>query len=387
MPADGPSSGPFSGLTVLDLTRVLAGPYCTMVLSDLGARVIKIEVPEKGDDARHFGPYMGAVSAYFASLNRGKESIALNLKDDADRAIFHDLLASADILVENYRAGVMDKLGLGWDVLHEQYPRLIYAAVSGFGHSGPYAERPAYDMVVQGMGGVMSLTGQPDGPPTRVGTSVGDITAGLFTTIGIASAVYDRERTGEGMKIDVGMLDCQVAILENAIARYVATGDTPKPLGARHPSIVPFEAYATADGHLIIAAGNDSLFAKLAEALGKPEWADDPRYLTNSDRAHHVAALKIEVEAALADHMTGHWLKVLEAAGVPCGPINNVAEVLADPQVLARNMVVSVEDAETGKLSMAGNPIKLSAYDDPSVRGAIPRLDEHRESLLRDLKK
>ena len=382
-----PTDGPFSGLTVLDLTRVLAGPYCTMVLSDLGARVIKIEVPEKGDDARHFGPYLGEVSAYFASLNRGKESIALNLKDDADRAIFGDLLAGADVLVENYRAGVMEKLGFGWDVLHEKYPRLIYAAVSGFGHSGPYAKRPAYDMVVQGMGGVMSLTGQPDGPPTRVGTSVGDITAGLFTAIGTASALYDRERTGTGMKIDVGMLDCQVAILENAIARFTATGDIPGPLGARHPSIVPFEAFATADGHLIIAAGNDGLFATLAKALGKPEWADDARFRTNSDRAAHVDALKREVEAVLSDEPTSHWLSLLEDAGVPCGPINNVADVLADAQVKARNMVVHTEDAEAGKLTMAGNPIKLSAYDDPGVRGTIPRLDEHRDALLRDFKK
>ena len=382
-----PSDGPFSGLTVLDLTRVLAGPYCTMILSDLGARVIKVEVPDQGDDARHFGPYVGDVSAYFASLNRGKESIALNLKDDADKFVFNDLLAGADIIIENYRAGVMEKLGFGWDVLHQRFPELIYAAVSGFGHTGPYARRPAYDMVVQAMGGVMSLTGHPGGPPTRVGTSVGDITAGLFTAIGIASAVYDRVQTGQGMKIDVGMLDCQVAILENAIARYVATGDIPGPLGARHPSIVPFEAYATGDGHIIIAAGNNALFAKLAEALHRPELVSDPRYLTNKDRARHVDDLKTEIETALATRPTTHWLEVLEGAGVPCGPINDVAQVLADPQVLARNMVVTVDDQEAGRLAMAGNPIKLSAYADPGTRGPIPRLDEHRSQLLDELKK
>ncbi len=382
-----PISGPFSDLVVLDLTRVLAGPYCTMILSDLGARVIKIEVPGHGDDARHFGPFVGEMSAYFASLNRGKESIALNLKDDSDKAVFHDLLAGADILVENYRAGVMEKLGFGWDTLHETYPSLIYAAVSGFGHSGPYATRPAYDMVVQAMGGVMSLTGHPGGPPTRVGTSVGDLTAGLFTTIGIASALHDRARTGEGMKIDVGMLDCQVAILENAIARYVATGEVPGPLGARHPSIVPFEAYQTGDGHIIIAAGNNSLFGKLAEALERPDLASDPRYLTNADRAQHVDDLKADMEASLTTRPTAAWLEILETAGVPSGPINDVAQILADPQILARNMVVSVADPEAGEIAMAGNPIKLSAYDDPDHRGPVPRLDEHRSRLLDELKK
>ncbi|NQU55907.1 MAG: CoA transferase, partial [Rhodospirillales bacterium] len=220
--------GPLTGITVIDLTRVLAGPYCTMVLADLGARVLKVETPAGGDDARNFGPFIGTEdkqkSAYFMSLNRGKESIALNLKDDADKLIFEQLLIEADILVENYRPGTMEKLGYGWDTLHEKYPRLIYAAASGFGHSGPYSKRPAYDLVVQGMGGVMSLTGHPGGEPTRVGTSVGDITAGLFTTIGINAALYHRQQSGLGQKIDVSMLDCQVAILENAIARYAATG-------------------------------------------------------------------------------------------------------------------------------------------------------------------
>ena len=229
-------TGPLSGIVVIDLTRVLAGPYCTMMLSDLGARVIKVERPEVGDDARQIGPFVGGKSAYFMSLNRGKESIALDLRDDGDRDVFERLLEGADVLVENFRPGAMEKLGYGWDVLHDRHPRLIYAAASGFGHSGPYSKRPAYDMVVQGMGGIMSLTGQPGGPPTRVGTSVGDITAGLFTAVGVTTALYHRAVTGEGQKIDVAMLDSQVAILENAIARYQATGDVPGPLGARHPS-------------------------------------------------------------------------------------------------------------------------------------------------------
>ena len=248
--------GPLTGITVIDLTRVLAGPYCTMVLADLGARVIKVEPPERGDDARHIGPFLdrddgdggdggdgGRKSAYFMSLNRGKQSIALDLKAEADRGIFDALLARADVLVENYRPGVMDKLGYGWAALHQRHPRLIYAAASGFGQTGPYARRAAYDMVVQAMGGIMSVTGHPGGPPTRVGSSIGDITAGLFTAIGVNAALYHRERTGRGTMIDVAMLDGQIAILENAIARYQATGTAPGPLGARHPSITPFAAF------------------------------------------------------------------------------------------------------------------------------------------------
>ena len=240
--------GPLADVTVLDLTRVLAGPYCTMVLADLGARVIKVERPGGGDDARAIGPFVKGQSAYFMSLNRGKESISLDLRDPADREIFEKLLPRADVLVENYRAGVMEKLGYGWETLHSRHPRLIYAAASGFGHTGPYAGRPAYDLVAQGMGGLMSLTGQPGSEPTRVGTSIGDIAAGLFTAVGVNAALYHRQLTGDGTKIDVAMLDCQVALLENAIARYVATAQVPGPLGSRHPSITPFDAFACADG-------------------------------------------------------------------------------------------------------------------------------------------
>ena len=279
-----PSAGPLTGITVIDLTRVLAGPYCTMILADLGARVIKVEAPGHGDDARHIGPFIGGKSAYFMSLNCGKESIALNLKDDVDRAIFERLLAGADVLVENFRAGAMDKLGYGWEPLHERYPRLIYAAASGFGQTGPYRLRPAYDMVVQAMGGVMSLTGHPGTPPTRVGTSIGDITAGLFTAAGVNAALYHRAQTGDGMMIDVAMLDAQVAILENAIARYFATGEVPGPIGSRHPSITPFEAFATADGHIVIAAGNDDLFARLCASIGRGDLASEASFASNEQR-------------------------------------------------------------------------------------------------------
>lgn len=380
-----PAEGPLSGITVIDLTRVLAGPYCTMVLADLGARVVKVEVPGRGDDARHIGPFVQGKSAYFMSLNRGKESIALDLKDGGDRRAFESLLAGADVLAENFRAGTMDKLGYGWERLHRDYPRLIYAATSGFGATGPYAQRPAYDMVVQAMGGIMSLTGHPGSPPTRVGTSIGDITAGLFTAAGVNAALYARERTGEGVMVDVAMLDCQVAILENAIARYFATGEVPGPIGSRHPSITPFEAYATEDGYVVIAAGNDALFARLCVVLGRDELAAEPRFATNAARTEHHDDLKREIEAVLAARPAAAWLSALEDAGIPCAPIQDVAQVLADPQVRSRNMVVSAEDAETGTLQMAGNPIKLSGYPDPSTRAPAPALDADGARIRREV--
>jgi len=379
--------GPLDGIRVIDLTRVLAGPYCTMVLADLGAEVIKVERPGVGDDARHIGPFIGGKSAYFMSLNRGKQSIALDLKDNIDRETFLALLGSADVLVENYRPGTMDKLGLGWDVLHEKFPRLIFAAVSGFGQTGPYAKKPAYDMVVQAMGGIMSLTGHPGGPPTRVGSSIGDITAGLFTAIGINAALYERATTGKGKLIDVSMLDAQVAILENALARYTATGEVPGPLGARHPSITPFEAFATADGHIVIAAGNNPLFERLCKTIRASHLSGDTRFADNEARCAHAGELKVEIEAALASESSAYWLKVLEDAGLPCGPINNVEDILADPQVAARNMIVTAEDAVAGTIRMGGNPIKLSGTDDPKTRDPAPDLDQDRDAILRNLPK
>ncbi len=377
--------GPLSGVTIVDLTRVLAGPYCTMVLYDLGATVIKVEAPGTGDDARHIGPFIKGTSAYFSSLNRGKQSIALNLKDADDKQVFEKLLERADVLVENYRPGTMEKLGYGFETLHAKYPKLIYAAASGFGQTGPYRARAAYDMVVQGMGGIMSVTGHDGAPPTRVGTSIGDITAGLFTAIGINAALYHRTQTGEGTMIDVAMLDCQVAILENAIARYFASGKPPGPLGARHPSITPFAAYATADGHVIIAAGNDKLFADLAQAIERPELLDDPRFASNDERCQNVDALAEQLETTLKAKPTADWLAILDRAGIPCGPINNVEQALNDEQVRARNMVVTAEDATAGSISMAGNPIKMSAFADPATRGAVPALDGDRAAILKAL--
>jgi CoA:oxalate CoA-transferase len=373
--------GPLSGIVVVDLTRVLAGPYCTMVLADLGARVIKVESP-RGDDSRTFGPFVGGKSGYFASLNRGKESIALDLKANADRAIFEDLLDKADVLVENYRPGTMEKLSYGWDTLHPRYPRLIYAACSGFGHSGPESRRPAYDLVVQAMGGIMSLTGHPGGPPTRVGSSIGDIAAGMFTAIGVNAALFHRTQSGEAIKVDVAMLDSQIALLENAIARYGATGEVPGPIGSRHPSIAPFEAYVTRDFHVVIAAGNDTLFVKLCAVIERPELAENPLFASNESRVTHVAALKDEIEARLTMHDRDHWLALFGAEGIPCGPINNVAEALAQPQVQARNMVITVDDPMTGPLRMAGNPVKFPAFEDPASREPAPELDADRQAVL-----
>ena len=370
------SNGPYAGIKVVDLTRVLAGPYCTMMLADLGATVIKVEVPGTGDDSRHIGPFINGKSAYFTSVNRGKHSIALDLKSEEDRKVFDRLLSEADILIENYRGGTMARLGYGWAQVQARFPRLIYCAVSGFGQTGPYAEKPAYDIVVQGMGGMMSLTGHEGAPPTRVGTSIGDITAGLFSLSALGAALFHRERTGEAQFVDIGMLDCQVALLENAIARTQANGQPPGPLGSRHPSITPFQAYRTAEGHIIIAAGNDQLFNRLCDAIDAPTLARDERFSSNDRRNTHHLELARELEAILSTRPASDWINRIEDAGVPCGPINNVSQVMADPQVRARNMIVTTHDPDFGKLELAGNPMKLSAFPDPTIRPAAQALDE-----------
>ena len=380
-----PQQGPLSGITIIDLSRILAGPYCTLLLAELGARVIKVEPPQQGDDARQYGPFRNGKSAYFASVNRGKESIALDLKAPAGRDVFERLLDKADALVENFRPGTMEKLGYGWDTLHLRYPRLVYAAASGFGHSGPYSHYPAYDMVVQGLGGIMSITGHPGMPLTRVGTSVGDLAGGLYTAVALNAALLHRERTGESTKVDVALFDCQLALLENAIMRYTTTGEIPGPMGARHPSITPFEAFATRDGNLIIAAGNDGLFLKLAQALDRMDLAENPLFKTNALRNEHQEALRAQIEGVLRGKETAHWIAVLEASGVPCGPVNNIAQALAHPQTAARNMLVSVDDPVTGRHELAGNPMKLSAFEDPPTRPRAPDLDADRDHILREL--
>ncbi len=378
---------PLEGIRVLDLTRVLAGPYCTMVLANLGAEIIKIERPGTGDDSRDFGPFVNGESIYFISINRGKKSIAIDLKTKEGKELLLDLVKEVDVLAENFRPGTMEKLGLGYDVLKKANPRLIYAAMSGFGHSGPYSMRAAYDMIVQGMGGIMSITGQPGGQPTRVGTSVGDITAGLFGVIGIVSSLISREATGKGQKVDVAMLDGQVSILENAIARYTAAGEIPQPLGSRHPSITPFEAFKTKDSWAILAVGNDALWKKFCEAINREDLIDDPRFATNDQRNNNHDSLKPIIDEIFIEKTTDEWLELLNTAGIPASPINSVDKLFTDPQVEARNMLVEVDQPGVGKIKIAGNPIKLSDIpaQEEIPEEPAPSIGQHTEEILKDL--
>ena len=353
-------AGPLQGIRVLDLTRILAGPYATMILRDLGAEVIKIEQPGTGDEARDFGPFKNDFSLYFMSVNRGKKSVTLNLKSQRGKELFLELVKGSDILVENFRPGTMEKLGLDYESLKEHHPSLLYAACSGFGQTGPYAMRGAYDMIIQGMGGIISITGEPDRPPVRVGTSIGDITSALFTAIGILSALRHRDQTGEGQLIDVGMLDCQVAILENAMVRYFSTGDIPRPLGRRHPAITPFEVFESADGYVVIAIGNNELWRKFCEHVGQPELIDDERFNTNALRTENHESLFPILAEIMCHRTTDEWVEALEAIGVPCGPVNTVDKVANDPQVLARDMIAEVKHDTTGTVQVPGIPIKLS---------------------------
>lgn len=376
------ASGPLEGILVIDLSRILAGPYCTLLMAEMGARVIKVEPPKGGDDARAYGPFVNGKSTYFASVNRGKESIALDLKNDEHKKIFEKLLAKADVIVENFRPGTMEKLGYGWETLHAKYPKLIYASASGFGHTGPNSKDPAYDMVMQGMGGIMSITGNEGQPPSRVGMSIGDIGAGLYTAVAVNAALVHRLKTGESTKVDIAMFDCQLALLENAIMRYTVEKEIPGPLGARHPTITPFEAFATSDGSIIIAAGNDSLFVKMCEALGRADMAANPDYKSNALRQKSQKKLKQEIESVLKTNTTDHWIAVVSKGGVPCGPINNIAQAIQHPQVAARNMLVSVPDGSGGTLTLAGNPLKMSAFEDPKTRKPAPDLDADRAGIL-----
>ncbi len=377
--------GPLEGLVILDLTRVLAGPYCTMILSDLGARVIKVESPN-GDDSRKFGPFKLSISTYFLSLNRGKESIKLNLKEQKDMLIFKKMLSNIDVLVENFRPGTMEKLGLGYKSLSKKYPKLIYASCSGFGSTGPWSKKPAYDVIVQALGGIMSLTGHEGDDPVRVGSSIGDITAGLFTVIGILSAIINRKNTNKGSFIDISMLDCQIAILENAIARYFSDKHIPKKLGSRHPSISPFECYKCKNDYIVIAAGNDSLFKKLCSAINAKKIEKNGLFQSNDLRLNNADKLKKQIESILSTKSTNYWIKRFEKYGVPVGKVNNIKEALSLEQVKARNMLVSVNLNKKNKLKIAGNPIKISSFNDPKVRKRAPLLDQHRSSILKDFK-
>ncbi len=368
------AKGALADLTVVDLTRVLAGPYCTMLLADMGARVIKVEHPCGGDDARGFGPFHQGRSAYFDSLNRGKESIALDLKRKGDRAVFETLLDTADIVVENFRPGTMEKLGYGWDDLHRARPKLILASISGFGQSGPYRSRPAYDLIIQAMSGMMSITGSKNGEPTRAGTSIGDLAAGLFAAFAIVTAVHTRHSDGMGRHVDIAMLDCQISLLENAIARYGISGQVPRPSGSRHPSITPFQTFRSKNARqddIAIAAGNDVLFARLCRVLGHADLARDPRFVDNAKRNHHQDALEAILSPLFKNRCRDVWLQKLLAAGVPVAPINTIADISHDPHVRARGMIVRPDPQGP---SMAGNPVRISGLESP-LRPA-PRLDQ-----------
>ncbi|MDE0636407.1 MAG: CaiB/BaiF CoA-transferase family protein [Candidatus Poribacteria bacterium] len=379
-------AGPLDGIKVLDLTRVLAGPYTTMILSDLGAEVIKIEQPGVGDESRNFGPFKNGFSLYFMSVNRGKRSITLDLKSERGKTIFKQLVKQSDILVENFRPCTMKKLGLDYGKLASEQPSLIYAACSGFGQTGPLAKQGAYDMIIQGMGGIISITGEPDGPPVRVGTSISDITAALFTTIGILSALHHRNQTGKGQLVDVAMLDSLVAVLENAIVRYFATDEVPQPLGSRHPAITPFEAFKSADGHIIIAIGNDTLWAKFCEHADREDLISAPRFNTNAERTANHSELYPILSEIMRQRTTDEWIETLEKIGVPCGPINTIDKVVNHPQIKAREMITQVMHQVTGVVEVPGVPIKLS--DTPGdVDTPAPSLGEHTIEILTDVLK
>ena len=379
-------TAPLDGLTVIDLTRVLSGPYCTMLLADMGARVIKIEQPGRGDDTRGWGPpFLGSESAYFLSINRNKESLTLDLKHDEGRTLLERLVAGADVLVENFRPGTMQRLGLGYDTLAARHPSLVYCSISGFGQTGPRRDQPGYDAVIQGEGGLMSVTGEADGPPLRLGVAISDIVSGMFAAQGIALALLARHRTGRGQHVDIGMLDSTAALLTYQAAIYFATGASPARLGNRHPTIVPYETFAAADGDLVLAVGNDVLWRSFCRATGLSDLAGDPRFATNRARVQHYGELKPVIDARLRTRSRAEWIEALGAEGVPCGSVRAIGDVLSDPQIDARDMIAAVEHATLGPLRTLGIPIKLS--DTPGrVRTAPPTLGQHTDSILaRDL--
>ena len=363
--------GPLSQITVVDLTHVINGPFATAILADMGARVIKVEAPG-GDDTRRNGPYLGDKSLYFSCVNRGKESVVLNLKADDDKKIFINMVKAADVVVENFRPGVMSRLGFSFETLQQINPRIIYAASSGFGHSGPMATYPAYDTIIQGISGLMDATGFEDGPPTRVGTSISDIAAGLYLYAGIVTALYEREQTGKGMQVDVAMLDATIAFLEHPFMAYAATGKGPVRMGNRHPSMAPFDTFQASDKPFVICCGNDHLFSLLCNQLGIPQLITHPLFKSNVLRTNNHAPLKAELEKILMTQPAQAWIASLHAAGIPVGPILDVAQAVSLPQTRERNMVVTA-----GGLKMPGNPMKLSAYEDTNVRPAAPELDQH----------
>lgn len=375
---------PLEGLLVLDFTRVLSGPYCTMLLADMGARVIKIEHPDGGDDTRAWGPpFVGSESAYFLSINRNKESLTLDLKNPAATTILDRLLERADVVVENFRPGTMDRLGLGPAALGERHPRLVYCSISGFGQSGPRRSHAGYDAVMQAEGGLMSITGDADGPPFRLGVAISDIVSGMFAAQGIALALFARERSGRGQVVDVGMLDATTALLTYQAAICFATGAPPARMGNRHPTIVPYETFATLDGEVVVAVGNDEQWRRFCDLVGLGALGTDPRFATNRLRVENYDALRPLLGAQLKTRSRDAWLKDFRSAGVPAGAVRDIREVLDDPQLADREMVASVEHATLGTVPVLGIPVKLSATPG-AVRSAPPTLGQHTNAILRE---
>jgi formyl-CoA transferase/CoA:oxalate CoA-transferase len=380
-----PSSGPLAGLRVLDLSRILSGPFATMIFADLGAEVVKLENPRTGDDTREWAPpFQGTESAYFLAVNRNKRGIAVDLKTDQGRAIARRLATESDVLVENFRPGTASRLGLGYDELSALNPRIIYASISGFGQTGPYRSEPGYDAIAQALGGLMSVTGESDGEPVRVGNSAADLGAGMWAAIGILAALHARTATGHGEWIDISLLDGQIAWLTYLAGGYFASGEVPRRYGSAHPTIVPYQALRTADGHLMVAVGNDTLWQRFAPLLGLDALIADPRFATNPERVVNRAALIPLIEAALATRSSAEWAELLAGAGIPAGAINDVSAALEHPQVKARDMVLSAEHPSAGTVRMVGSPIKLTGHVTAAHR-APPTLGQHTDEVLGEL--
>jgi CoA:oxalate CoA-transferase len=379
-------AGPLDGIRILDLSWVLAGPFATMVLNDLGAEVIKLERPQSGDLARGNGPFIDGESSYFMSLNRGKKSITIDLQAQQGKKVFLELVKKVDVVVENFVPGTMKRLGINYDVLKEQNPALIYAAISGFGQTGPYAQNRAFDIIIQAAGGMMSITGEPDSPPLRPGVSIGDITAGLFTTIGIVSALYERGKSGKGQILDISMLDCQLAILENAFGRFFATGEVPRRIGSRHPVFTPFQAFETRDGYIVIAmvGGARNQWPLFCAVIERLDLMDDERYQTGESRTEYYDVLEPILSQVIKTKTTDEWIQQLSEVGIPCGPINSVDQLVNHPQVLEREMIVEVPHPRLGKVKAINTPIKLSRTPG-RVERAAPDLGQDTGQLLAEL--
>jgi crotonobetainyl-CoA:carnitine CoA-transferase CaiB-like acyl-CoA transferase len=382
------SAGALSHIRVLDLSRVLAGPWATQTLADLGAEVIKVERPGVGDDTRGWGPPwlredIGE-SAYFVSTNRGKKSITIDLARPEGQELVRRLAAGSDVLVENYKVGALERYGLGYGRLAALNPRLVYCSITGFGQTGPYRDRAGYDFLIQAMGGLMSITGEVDGEPMKVGVAITDILTGMYAATGVLAALARREQSGRGQHVDLALLDVQVAMLANQAENFLLTGQPPRRLGNAHPSIVPYRAFATADGHIVIAVGNDGQFARLCEVAGLPELARDPRFATNAARVRNRTELEEILARAIATRRSRQWIESLEAATVPCGPINDLAQVFADPQVIDRGMQVTAPHELSGAVPMVRSPIRLSETP-PRADVPPPRLGQHTSEVLKDV--